>query len=360
MYKLMAAPLGRFSVQRDNLAGAQVRLDCISRFISGAYSGLGVLKVSLLSSSMNDNYSLETAQGKFVLRITRPDKDMAYKTLFRDRPGLPHEIEHGILNYLHENKVECPAPLRREDGAFFGRIELETGEERTLVIQKFIVGVEKGGPGNFEPFRLKDGKSLGNALAQWHLAGHGFKMDGMDRWHFGVQCSVGDSLAWIQTQGGFSDENLKLINTVGRDLLLRLQTYEASIQGKKGLYSTLHGDMNGTNQKFKDDGSAVLFDTDMGKTGPVVFDLAQFMGFCSKVGDQKHPLWQAFLDGYRSVNTDFRYEDLDRVRDYMMVYAFQRTGMRIVYTQNGGPEKMMQTRREQFSKELILMVSTGF
>jgi Ser/Thr protein kinase RdoA (MazF antagonist) len=70
-----------------------------------------------------------------------------------------------------------------------------------------------------------------------------------------------------------------------------------------------HGDCHGSNARITDAGAAAFFDFDDGGPGYLAYDLSVFLWAKISFGRRLHAMWDAFIDGYRTVRpitvTDF-------------------------------------------------------
>jgi Ser/Thr protein kinase RdoA (MazF antagonist) len=70
-----------------------------------------------------------------------------------------------------------------------------------------------------------------------------------------------------------------------------------------------HGDCHGFNARITDAGDAAFFDFDDGGPGYLAYDLSVFLWAKVSFGRTLHAVWDAFVDGYRTVRpitaTDF-------------------------------------------------------
>jgi Ser/Thr protein kinase RdoA (MazF antagonist) len=62
-----------------------------------------------------------------------------------------------------------------------------------------------------------------------------------------------------------------------------------------------HGDCHGFNARITDAGDAAFFDFDDGGPGYLAYDLSVFLWAKTSFGRKLHPMWGAFVDGYRTV-----------------------------------------------------------
>jgi len=102
----------------------------------------------------NSNYLLRTDRGNYIL------------TLYEKRvraDDLPYFLR--LLDHLHKRGISCPTPCRQNNGKALGVLA-----KRPAAIFTFLDGFSVAKP------RVRHCGELGQALAEFHLAGEGFDM----------------------------------------------------------------------------------------------------------------------------------------------------------------------------------------
>ncbi|HEV8321612.1 MAG TPA: homoserine kinase [Myxococcota bacterium] len=121
--------------------------------------GLGALRAfaGLAAGSINTNYVVDTARGRFFVR------------LFEDKSADDVAYELALLVHLGARGVPVVVPLAAADGA---RCTACAG--RALAVFPFVDGVESGGDDGETPPGAARARRLGEALARLHVAGADF------------------------------------------------------------------------------------------------------------------------------------------------------------------------------------------
>jgi Ser/Thr protein kinase RdoA (MazF antagonist) len=93
---------------------------------------------------------------------------------------------------------------------------------------------------------------------------------------------------------------------VGADPMTDLEAIaartDARIEAFDGLtWTHCHGDCHGFNARITDAGDAAFFDFDDGGPGYLAYDLSVFLWAKASFGRKLHAMWDAFVDGYRTV-----------------------------------------------------------
>src|SRR5271170_538963 len=113
--------------------------------------------------SVNTNYLLETAKGKYLLRIDEAKGEMEVK----------REID--LLSFLHKHSFPCPHPLQDRKGRYYREYR-----NRCLSVSKYAEG-RMILPHGLRPAQLE---VVGRTLAELHVIGKGYKKGIDNRFSF--------------------------------------------------------------------------------------------------------------------------------------------------------------------------------
>ena len=79
-----------------------------------------------------------------------------------------------------------------------------------------------------------------------------------------------------------------------------------------------HGDCHGFNARISDAGNEAFFDFDDGGPGYLAYDLSVFLWAKVSFGRKLHAMWDAFVDGYRTVRP-ITAEDFEAAHAFVIV-----------------------------------------
>jgi len=237
--------------------------------------GLGKLLVTdgIARGSVNTHYLLNTARGKFLLKIDEVKSELEVK----------REID--LLLFLRKHAFPCPQPLPDRKG----RQYRELGG-KCISLYRHIEG------DTFEPGELKLGQleNVGRELAALHLIGKGYKKGIDNRFTFERVFEL------------YRDVREKLptyFRKVTRTLDEEVEYLHFYLEGKlpKGI---IHGDLFSDNLLFKGEKVVGILDFEAACRGKFVYDLATAVNaLCFDEGKYQLRRFEALIAGYESLRT---------------------------------------------------------
>nr|HEV8052831.1 phosphotransferase [Parachlamydiaceae bacterium] len=233
----------------------------------------------ILNIGVNDIYLVEAGSEKYVLRLSRTDKNLT----------LTHSeflFELEWLEFLHFHRIPVSYPIHRLDNKLFGEIEAPEGL-RFATLFSYAEGTPD--------MDAKRAFLLGEALAQLHIASDLF-VTSCERDHLDITRLIDIPLRTIKDALGelWQKEVQQLEN-----LAEKLRSEIMALDKKKGTYGIIAGDIHGDNQHFTQDNQVTMFDFEFCAYGYRIYDIATFRWGRGISKD----LWHAFLEGYQTIRT---------------------------------------------------------
>jgi homoserine kinase type II len=237
--------------------------------------GLGKLLVSdgVPRNSINTHYLLNTARGKFLLKIDEVKSELEVK----------REID--LLLFLRKHAFPCPQPLPDRKG----RQYRELGG-KCISLYRHIEG-DTFDPSEMSFAQLED---VGRELAALHLIGKGYKKGIENRFSFERIFEL------------YRDIREKLpsyFKKVTRTLDEEVEYLRYYLEGKlpKGI---IHGDLFHENLLFKSGKVVAILNFEAACRGKFVYDLATAVNaLCFTEGRYQLRRFEALIAGYESLRT---------------------------------------------------------
>lgn len=257
----------------------------------------------LLRRGFNDVYEVRLANG---------DRRIARLSALRSRGDANIEFEVSLLEHLRDRGAAVAAPHKTRSGNLAARVIAPEGS-RALVLFDYLDGEPPGD--DVENVRL-----TGAALATIHVAARAY--DGpASRYTLDADHLISKPLARIQLL-----EHLE--SALRDDFTKAAQTLAESIKGAALTKVVCHGDCHGGNtfvsRSAAGQNRAWFFDFDDSGPGYQAYDLAVYLwarllqGNLSEPDEKVGAMWNAFLDGYRSV-TDIAESDLNAIYTFVAI-----------------------------------------
>jgi homoserine kinase type II len=223
--------------------------------------------------SSNTHYLIETAKGKFHLKIDAVKSEMEVKR------------EFDLLLFLRKHGFPCPAPLADRRGRHYRERD---GQSLSLYryFDGHFVDAEDVTPGQLE--------NVGRVLADLHLIGKAYKKGVDNRFGFDRVAEV-----YFDARGRLPHYFKRIIRTLDEEV----EYLNHYLEGKlpKGI---IHGDLFHDNIKFKSDKVVLILDFEGAARGKFIFDLANAVNaMCFESGRYVPKRFESLLAGYEALRT---------------------------------------------------------
>jgi homoserine kinase type II len=223
--------------------------------------------------SVNSNYLLETAKGKFLLRVDEVKSESEVR----------REID--LLAFLRKHAFPCPHPMQDRTGRYYRDYEgkcvslYRYNEGRVLVAARL------------RPTQLE---TIGRTLGELHVIGKGYKKGIDNRFSFERIADL-----YLTVRDRLPNYFRKTMRTL-EDEIEYLTRY---LEGKlpKGI---IHGDMFADNLLFRGEKLTAVLDFEAACRGKFIFDIATAVNaLCFVDGGYSLDRFRYLLRGYESVRT---------------------------------------------------------
>jgi Ser/Thr protein kinase RdoA (MazF antagonist) len=250
----------------------------IKEYVKENFAFTESVTAQILNIGVNDIYLIEVGSEKYVLRLSRADKNLT----LTDSSFL---FELTWLEFLNDHQIPVSFPIRRIDKQLFGIIEAFEGP-RYATLFSFAEGTTD--------INADQAFILGRSLAQLHIISDNFKTD-LERDHLDIDQLIDEPLTQIKmTLDKSREKELKILNKLAEKLREQISYVDMT----KETYGIIAGDIHGYNQHFTKENQLTMFDFEFCAYGYRVYDIATFRW---SRGSDNEELWNAFLNGYQSV-----------------------------------------------------------
>jgi homoserine kinase type II len=229
--------------------------------------------VGIAEGSVNSNYLLETAKGRYLLRIDEVKSESEVK----------REID--LLAFLRKHSFPCPHPLQDRMGRFYRDYDnkcvslFRYSEGRVLMAARL------------RPTQLE---TIGRTLGELHVIGKGYKKGIDNRFSFERVADL-----YLGVRNRLPNYFRKTTRTL-EDEIEYLTRY---LEGKlpKGI---IHGDLFADNLLFRGEKLTAMLDFEAACRGKFIFDIATAVNaLCFVDGAYSLDRFRFLLHGYESVRT---------------------------------------------------------
>lgn len=223
--------------------------------------------------TVNTHYLLETAKGKFLLRLDEVKSELEVK----------REID--LLLFLRKHGFPCPAPLTDRKGR-----HSRDFDGRSMSMYRYIDG-RRLDPSDITIAQLEN---LGRVMADLHIIGKNYKKGIDNRFSFDRVADV-----YRDVRGRLPHYFKKIIRTLDEEIEYLSHYLEGKLP--KGI---IHGDLFPENVMFKGDKVVAMLDFEAASRGKFIFDLATAVNaLCFE--DRRYVLrkFEALITGYESLRT---------------------------------------------------------
>ncbi|HKV56495.1 MAG TPA: homoserine kinase [Candidatus Binataceae bacterium] len=223
--------------------------------------------------SVNSNYLVETAKGRFLLRIDEVKSESEVK----------REID--LLAFLRKHSFPCPHPMQDRMGRFYRDFD-----SKCVSIFRYVDG-RVVPEMRLRPSQLE---TIGRALGELHVIGKGYKKGIDNRFSFERIADL-----YLGVRGRLPNYFRKVTRTL-EDEIEYLTRY---LEGKlpKGI---IHGDLFADNLLFRGEKLTAMLDFEAACRGKFIFDIATAVNaLCFIDGGYSLDRFRYLLHGYESVRT---------------------------------------------------------
>jgi Ser/Thr protein kinase RdoA (MazF antagonist) len=252
-------------------------LDAVEAAISAWYLPAAPCRVSLLRSYTNDVFLVTSESDQLIVKV--------YGVGWRTDGELRYEVD--LLEHLAVRGIAVARPIRGRDGAWIHHVETSAGRRQLLA---FDVAP---GAKPVQPFTPSLYRAIGRAAGRMHAALDDFVSPHarapLDTEHL-IDRSL-ERLAPFLEQ--CSDDWAFLTDIVAR---VKAEVLACARDGLD--WGVCHGDLTLDNLHLTDDGEVVFYDFDDGGPG---WRALEFQGVYLAQREGKSGVWDAYLQGYRSV-----------------------------------------------------------
>lgn len=275
---------------------ATCRADAIARFVTEHYALPLPLNCRMLNRGFNDIYLIVTETGeRYVFRLSH----------HRARGVADVRSETDFISHLARSGVPVAEPVQARDGALFVRGSSPEGVREGVLFRALKGRVPDMGS-------IADARANGATLAMLHNAAETHRavapLYKLDLDHL-LRRPMARVQAFQSTIGAEANAELESIAA---------RTAERIETSDHLTWTHCHGDCHGFNARISDAGQAAFFDFDDGGPGYLAYDLSVFLWAKVSFGRTLHAMWDAFVDGYRTVRP-ITPEDFEAAHAFVIV-----------------------------------------
>lgn len=305
-----------------------------------------VLAVSgIPEGSINSNHLLETAKGKFVLRVDEVKSESEVRR------------ELDLLTFLRKHAFPCPHPVQDRTGRFYRECQ-----GKCAAVYKYYEG-RAPSVGRLRQVQLE---AIGRALGELHVIGKGYKK-GIDN-RFGFE-RIADLYLSVR------DRLPNYFRKISRTLEDEIDYLTRYLEGKlpKGV---IHGDLFADNLLFRGDKLTAVLDFDAACRGKFIFDIATAVNaLCFVDGGYSLERFRYLLQGYETVRTlslaewdafpnELRYSSLrftvTRMHDFFLKPANGAVRVNKDFREFYDRLRVLRREKEGGMEALLMAMATGY
>jgi homoserine kinase type II len=297
------------------------------------------------AGSVNSNYILETAKGKFLLRIDE----------VKSENELKREID--LLSFLRKHAFPCPHPIQDRMGRFYRPLSnrcvslFKYQEGRVLVAARL------------KPAQLE---SIGRALGELHVVGKAYKKGIDNRFSFERIADL-----YINVRSRLPNYFRKICRTLDDEVDYLTRYLEGKLP--KGV---IHGDLFCDNVLFRGDRLTAVLDFEAACRGKFIFDIATAVNaLCFVNGGYSLDRFRSVLQGYESVRTlslaewdafpnELRFSSLrftvTRLHDFFLNPTNGHTRVDKDFREFFDRLRVLRREREGGMEPLLMAMATGY
>jgi Ser/Thr protein kinase RdoA (MazF antagonist) len=256
---------------------SQLSSESLMPLVNAHYQNVSPVNCKFYARGLHDNYLIESAAAKYILRIYRND--------WRNTDEILFELE--LLFFLREQKAKVSSPIRttEEELGFF--INFQEGR-RMAALFDFADGRTPE-----KDTLINTSQLLGRAVASIHLASSGF-VTKYTRPVLDVPWLLDQSI--IRIEPFLDSEQMHYVTTLQKKIHAGMPV----IAHENDAFGICTGDINFRNFHINERNEITLFDFDQCGYGYRAFELGKFLSAMYPLAE-KDSWMQAFLKGYQSI-----------------------------------------------------------
>ncbi len=309
--------------------------------------GLGriVGVAAIPEGSVNSNYLLETAKGRFLLRVEE----------VKGENELKRELD--LLTFLRKHSFPCPNPMQDRMGRFYRGLNSKCASLFRYHEGKVLV------PERFKPSHLEN---VGRVLGELHVIGKAYKKGIDNRFSFERIADL-----YLTVRAKLPNYFRKILRTLDDEVDYLTRYLEGKLP--KGV---IHGDLFADNVLFRGEKLVAVLDFEAACRGKFIFDIATAVNaLCFVEGAYSLERFRYLLQGYESVRT-LSLAEWDAFPNELRYSSLRFTVTRLhdffLQPQNGCPRvkkdfheffdrlRVLRREREGGMEPLLMAMATGY
>ncbi len=295
--------------------------------------------------SINSNYLLETAKGRFLLRIDE----------VKGENELKRELD--LLTFLRKHSFPCPHPMQDRMGRFY-----RTLNHKCVSMFRFHEGRVLI-PERLKPSQLE---TIGRTLGELHVLGKAYKKGIDNRFSFERIADL-----YLSVRAKLPNYFRKILRTLDDEVDYLTRYLEGKLP--KGV---IHGDLFCDNILFRGEKLVAILDFEAACRGKFIFDIATAVNaMCFVDAEYSLDRFRYLLHGYESVRTlslaewdafpnELRYSSLrftvTRLHDFFLTPS---DGIRRIdkdFREFFDRLRVLRREREGGMEPLLMAMATGY
>ncbi|HUO03854.1 MAG TPA: homoserine kinase [Candidatus Binataceae bacterium] len=299
----------------------------------------------IAQGSVNTNYLLETAKGKFLLRVDE----------VKSENELKRELD--LLVFLRRHSFQCPHPLQDR----MGRLH-RSFNHRCVSLFRYQEGRVIAPP----RMKFSQLETIGRTLGNLHVIGKGYKKGIDNRFSFERIADL-----YINVRSRLPSYFRKICRALDDEVEYLTRYLEGKLP--KGI---IHGDLFADNLLFRGERLTAMLDFEAACRGKFIFDLATAVNaLCFVDGMYSLDRFRRLLQGYESVRTlslaewdafpnELRFSSLrftvTRLHDFYLRPVDGRARVDKDFREYFDRLRVLRREREGGMEPLLMAMATGY
>ncbi|MGH7863456.1 MAG: homoserine kinase [Candidatus Binataceae bacterium] len=318
-------------------------------FLKELADDYGLGRLSALSAipqgSVNSNYALESAKGRFLLRIDE----------VKTENELKRELD--LLSFLRKHSFPCPHPLQDR----LGRLH-RAFDGKCVSLFRYVDG-RVIAPERIKPAQLE---AIGRALGELHVIGKAYKKGIDNRFSFERIADL-----YLSVRARLPNYFRKICRTLDDEVEYLTRYLEGKLP--KGV---VHGDVFADNVLFRGERLTAVLDFEAACRGKFIFDIATAVNaLCFVKGEYSLDRFRYILSGYEGVRTlslaewdafpnELRFSSLrftvTRLHDFFLQPVDGRQRVHKDFREFFDRLRVLRREREGGMEPLLMAMATGY